>query len=100
MIEACLLRQGTEFCSYSRRRFFSPSSRGFAPGWPLPNGPEKDQTKIRQIKKNSSTSKIFGINFSVSNIFHIDELNLFTTYLSVKLPITIRYMKLNRMRIK
>ena len=45
MIEACLLRQGTEFCSYSRRRFFSPSNRGFAQGWPLPNGPEK-------VKKN------------------------------------------------
>ena len=53
MIEACLLRQGTEFCSYSRRRFFSPSNRGFPQGWP-PNGPEKEKES-----SNSGMSKNF-----------------------------------------
>ena len=46
MIEACLLHQGTEFCSYLRRRFFSPLNRGFAQGWPLPNGPEKEEKNL------------------------------------------------------
>ena len=71
MIEACLLHQGTEFCSYLRRRFFSPLNRGFAQGWPLPNGPEKRQTNLVKSQQTLTKAKrirngsIFSSNFPI-----------------------------------